>query len=122
MIVVRRYRCDEGHEWLIRRSDGEKEHPEDSICPFGHVAVTCRDEYPVEDVQILIKPAARIVDTVKKQRILEGRYLLSIVDREGQEICTTIENYDWDKIVKIACFFRDKSIEQALEWWVKRNL
>jgi hypothetical protein len=122
MRVFRSYRCDHGHHWIVRREDGEGEHPSDTVCPEGHSAITCREEFPVDDVQILISPAARIVDEVKGQRILDGRYYLSLLDKTGKEVCTSKEHYDWDTVVKLTAFFRKRSIEMALTWWAKRGL
>lgn len=122
MRVFRSYRCDQGHHWIVQREDGEGEHPSDTVCPEGHPAITCRVEFPVDDVQILISPAARIVNEVKGQRILDGRYYLSLLDKTGKEVCTSKEHYDWDTVVKLAAFFRKRSIEMALSWWAKRGL
>lgn len=122
MKIFRRYRCDFEHEWVVQRVSDEVEQPADTLCPEGHPAVTCREELPVDDVQILISPAARIVDPLRKQRILDDRYFLSLLDKAGGELCATKENYDWEAIVKFAAFFKGKSREQALAWWSKRGL
>jgi hypothetical protein len=116
-----RYRCDQGHDWLIRRDENEPECPEDQLCQEGHAAVTCRIEKPVDDVQVLLSPAARIVDDVKGQRILNDRYLLSLLDKTGAEPCSSQENYSWDEVVKLAFLFKGKSVEDALRWWGRRK-
>ena len=122
MRVVRRYRCDEGHEWFVQRQDTEEELPADQVCPVGHVAVTCRVEYPVDDVQVLISPAARVVDPEKGQRVLEDRFYLSLLDKTGTEILSSREHFDWNGAIKLASFFKGKSVEQARSWWTRRNL
>jgi hypothetical protein len=122
MRIFRTYQCDEGHHWIVQRQDTENAQPSDSICPDGHPAVTCRVESPVDDVQILISPAARVTDRLTGQRILDGRYYLSLLDKDGREICMSKEHYDWDTIVKLAAFFRKKAIDFALAWWKKRDL
>lgn len=121
MKVFRSYCCEEGHEWLIGRNERELELPEDQICPRGHAAVTCRIERPVDDVHVLLSPAARIVDDVKGQRILNDRYLLSLLDKAGAELCSSQENYSWDEVVKLAFLFKGKSVEDALRWWARRK-
>lgn len=121
MRVFRHYRCDQGHDWLIRRDENEPERPEDQLCQEGHAAVTCRIEKPVDDVQVLLSPAARIVDDVKGQRILNDRYLLSLLDKTGAELCSSQENYSWDEVVKLALLFKGKSVEDALRWWSRRK-
>ena len=122
MKIFRRYRCEAEHEWVVQREDTEGELSSDSICPEGHAAVTCRIELPVDDVQVLISPAARIVDRLREQRILDGRYYLSLLDKTGSALCFTKESYEWDAVVKLAAFFRGKSVQHALEWWRKRDL
>ena len=122
MRVFRHYHCDYGHQWTVQRQHTEDEQASDLICPEGHPAITDRVELPVDDVQILISPAARVVDQLKRQRILDGRYYLSLLDKNGKELCASKEHYDWDAVVKLSAFFTDKAIEQALAWWAKRNL
>ena len=122
MRVVRRYRCDQGHEWFVRRQDTEEEWPVDHVCPEGHVAVTGRVEYPVDDVQVLISPAARVVDPEKGQRTLNDRFYLSLLDKTGIEILSSREHLDWDEAIELASFFKGKSVEQARSWWTKREL
>ena len=114
--------CDNGHRWTVQRPHTEDEQSSDMICPEGHPAITCHVELPVDDVQILISPAARVVDQVRRQRILDGWYYLSLLDKTGKELCASKEHHDWVSVVKLAAFFRAKSIEQALAWWAKRNL
>jgi hypothetical protein len=122
MRVFRRYHCDYGHQWTVQRLHTEDEQASDLICSEGHPAITDRVELPVDDVQILISPAARVVDQLKRQRILDGQYYLSLLDKNGKELCASKEHYDWDAVVKLSAFFTDKAIEQALAWWAKRNL
>jgi hypothetical protein len=121
MRVFRIYRCDHGHHWEVHRRDSE-EQPSDCICPEEHPAITCRVEHPVQDVQMLITPAARVVDQVSRQRILDGRYYLSLLDKTGAELCASRDHYDWDTVVTLSAFFKDKSVERALAWWTKRKL
>jgi hypothetical protein len=122
MRIFRHYHCDYGHQWTVQRQHKEDEQPSDLICPEGHPAITGRVELPADDVQILISPAARVVDQLKRQRILDGRYYLSLLDQNGKELCSSKEHYDWNAVMKLAAFFTDKAIEQALAWWATRNL
>ncbi|TWB87583.1 hypothetical protein FBZ93_121144 [Bradyrhizobium macuxiense] len=121
MRVFRHYHCDHGHRWTVQRQQTEDEHASDLICPEGHPTITCQIELPVDDVQILISPAARVVDQLRRQRTLDGRYYLSLLDKNGKELCASREDYDWDAVVKLSAFFRDKGTEQALAWWAKRD-
>ena len=122
MKVVRNYRCDAGHEWIVARNAEEGEKAGDDICPAGHSAVTCRVEQPVEDVQILLVPAARIVDAVKGQRVLDGRYYISILDKAGSELLASKDHFAWDEVLKLAGLFQGKSVEQARRWWERKKL
>jgi hypothetical protein len=78
-------------------------------------------EFPVEDFQILISPAARIVDPLREQRTLDGRYYLSLLDKTGTEVRASKTHYDWDAVVRLATFFKGKSVEQALIWWARQD-
>jgi hypothetical protein len=84
MRVFRHYHCDYGHQWTVQRQHTEDEQASDLICTEGDPAITGRVELPVDDVQILISPAARVVDQLRRQRILEGRYYLSLLDKNGK--------------------------------------
>jgi len=121
MKIFRNYMCDDNHHWLICRDESEGELAGDNICPYGHAAVTCRIEYPVDDVQVLLSPAARIVDNVKAQRTLDDRYYISLLDKRGVELSFSKEHYSWDEVVKLAFLFKGKSIEAALLWWRRKK-
>ena len=86
MFVHRRYTCDFGHQWIVRRLGGEAEQTGDAICPEGHEAVTCQLEVPADEVQVLLRPAARVSDQITGQLMLEGRYWLVSLDRYGEEL------------------------------------
>src|SRR3954467_4069089 len=97
MKVFRSYRCEEGHTWIVQRHDDEGEQRLDGVCPQGHPAITCQVEYPVDDVQILISPAARVLDARTEMRTLDGRYYISLLDSSGKQICASRQHYDWDQ-------------------------
>jgi hypothetical protein len=85
MRIFCHYHCDCGHQWTVQRQHTEDEQPSDLICPEGHPAITGRVELPVDDVQVLISPAARVVDQVKQQRILNGRCRATIKVRRQRQ-------------------------------------
>ncbi len=121
MRVYRRYRCDFGHQWIVQRKQGEAESPEDVNCPEGHEAVTCNEEEPADEVQIVLRPAARVVDRAKGQLGLEGRYWLVLLDRAGAELCSSTAHYSWEQAIRLAELFRGKSPDRALQWWNRRS-
>jgi hypothetical protein len=121
MRVYRRYRCDFGHEWTLPRQDDEPERKEDTYCPEGHEAVTCKEEQPADEVQVLLRPAARIVDRVKGQVALSGRYWLLLLDRFDKTLCVSSRDYSWDEAVRLAGLFKGKDHVQAMEWWSRES-
>jgi hypothetical protein len=116
------YRCDHGHHWDVERGSGEPERAEDTKCVHGHEAVTRRDDIPTDEVQILIRPAARVVDRVKEQRALEGRYWLVLLDRDDGELRRSSQHYTWEEAARLGRLFVGKDNATALKWWKKRGL
>lgn len=121
MRVYRVYHCDFGHQWTVTSQQGEPEKVEDTCCSEGHEAVTCNEELPADEVQILLRPAARIVDSVTGQVWLSARYFVVLLDRADQEICVSMEHYSWDESIKLAELFKGKDKARALEWWRRRS-
>lgn len=120
MEIVRVYRCDHGHEWRIVCVEGADELAVHTLCPVGHEAVTCSVEEPADEVQIVVRPAARLVDPVRQQLVDEGRYLLVLLDRRGEEMLRSVNRYSWDEVVGLGRLFRGKSAQRARELWEKR--
>ena len=121
MRVYRQYCCDYGHVWTVNTQEGEPELEEDLRCPHGHEAVTCEEEQPADEVQTLLRPAARIVDRVTGQTSDSGRYFVVLLDRADRELCTSIQHYSWDEAIKLAGLFKGKSASRALDWWKRRS-
>jgi hypothetical protein len=121
MEVLRRYRCDHGHEWRVVVHEGDPEFPEHTRCPEGHEAVTCVEERPADEVQILIRPAARIVDSVTGQLADDGKYRFILLDRDGGTVEQSSNLYTWEEAVALGRLFRGKTVERAREWWGKRR-
>jgi hypothetical protein len=122
MRAYRRYRCDEGHEWTVATQTGAPEIEANTICPHGHVAVTCNEELPADEVQILIRPAARVVDSVAGRIWDADRYFVVLLDRRDHELCMSKSHYPWDEAVKLALLFKGKTEDRALEWWKRKAL
>lgn len=121
MRVYRQYCCDYGHRWEVERESGDPERPDDTRCAEGHEAVTCNEAEPTDEVQVLLRPAARVVDRVKGQRALDDRYWLVLLSREGQELRKSSKHYAWDEAVSIGKLFRGKDPTRAMEWWARRS-
>ena len=118
MRTFRRFRCEHGHELLVR---GPEPHAQPPRCAEGHEAVTCNEEGPTEEVQILLRPAARVVDSITGRSILEGRYYLVLLTPEGLELRHSEEHYEWEDALRRASLFRGKEIGHAARWWDKAN-
>lgn len=117
MRVYRKYTCESWHDWVICRQDTDPELPQDTLCPYGHEAVTRRDEPPADEVQLLLRPAARIIDSVTGRLGLEKRYWLVLLDREDAEIAVSKQHYTWDEVVQLAMRYRGLDKARALERW-----
>lgn len=120
MRVYRRYHCDFGHEWTVVTRTDAPEAAADVVCPHGHEAVTCNEALPADEVQVLLRPAARIVDRVTGLVRHEGRYYVVLLDRGDQELCVSNEHYPWDDAIKLAAQFRGKDAQRALAWWRRK--
>lgn len=115
----RRYRCDHGHEWIIFKDESELELPENRLCPEGHEVVTLQREKVLGHVQITFRPAGRIIDSVKGQSIMEGRYYVVIDDLLSSKELVTDNTFTWDEACKFARKFDQKSIDWVLKYWSK---
>lgn len=115
--VYRHYRCDHGHDWEVERDAAEPERAEDGQCAFGHEAMTRTDQMPADEVQVLIRPAARIVDSVTGQLGLEGRYWVVLLGSGDKELCRSSKHYTWDEAVQLGRMLKGKEENAALEWW-----
>ena len=122
MRAYRRYRCDHGHEWTVITEEQTEEAASETVCPEGHEAVTCNEELPADEVQVLVRPAARIVDRVTGAVAASGRYYLVLLDRNDRELCASSEHFSWQEAVKLAGLFRGKDANRALEWWRRKRL
>ena len=122
MRVFREYRCDFGHRWTVTGQQGTPEKPEDAICPEGHAAVTCSEQPPADRVQILIRPAARVVDKVSTRIWYSDRYYLLLIDRADCELRVSAQHYTWDEALELAVIFKDAEEQHALELWTQHNL
>jgi hypothetical protein len=120
MRVYREYRCDHGHEWTVTSREGAPELAQHTQCPEGHEAVTCSEQQPADEVQIVLRPAARIVDRVTGQTQHQGRYFVALLDRADQELCVSTEHYTWEEAVMLANLFKGKDASRAMDWWRRK--
>jgi hypothetical protein len=83
------YLCDRGHAWTVTSREGAPEEAVETRCPEGHEAVTCHEALPADEVQILLRPAARVVDRETGNTWHSGRYFLVLLDRADRELCAS---------------------------------
>ncbi len=122
MKVYWRYTCDFGHEWVLYRDEDVAESESDSYCPEGHPAVTLIKERPVDEVQITFRPAARIVDPVKFQVIMKGRYSLVLTDINEMQQLVSKQSFRWHEVVQLAAMFRGLSWSDTADLWRRKQL
>jgi hypothetical protein len=113
------YTCDYGHEWTILRDEKAQAVPEDRICPFGHESVTLQKWRPIDLVQIMLKPAAVLVDTFTNQIQYEKEYWLILSDIEDIEKLVSSRPYLWREVLSLAEKFQGRSKASAWELWGK---
>ena len=86
--------------------------PSVEACPFGHQAVTLIKERPVDDVQITMRPAARIVDEIKGQVAWKGKYYVVISTFGSSSELVSRNVYAWED----ACLFARKFEGRTFDW------
>lgn len=114
MRVYWRYSCDHGHHWHFFREEDSHEAPEDAKCVEGHEAVTLSKCAPTPEVQITVRPAAYVGDSVTGRLQLEGRYLIVLSDLRGIIELVSIETFGWDEAVKYSRQFVGKTMEEVI--------
>ncbi len=122
MRLYRRYRCDHGHEWTVVSQEGTREDADQVVCPNGHEAVTCNEELPADEVQIVVRPASRVADRVTGAVLHAERYYLVLLDRADRELCASRQHLSWDEAIQLSALFRGKSASTALDWWRRKDL
>jgi hypothetical protein len=120
MRVYREYRCEWGHGWKVHCRKDDPELPEHILCPEGHEPITCCEQEAADEVQVLIRPASRIVDRTNGRVAHSGSYFLVLLDREDQEIRCSVQCYSWDEAIQLAGLYKGKTVEQALLWWERK--
>ncbi len=121
MRIYKRYRCDHGHEWTVQTEQVAADDISETYCPMGHIAITCNIETPADVIQVLIRPAARIVDHATGLQWGAGRYFLILLDNADREIGVSNSHYSWDEVMKLASLFNGKDSKAAAEWWKRKK-
>jgi hypothetical protein len=122
MKEYRVYRCDFGHQWTLFKDKDDPEINSDCRCPEGgHEAITTSIDPAGDYVQIILRPAARIVDRVKQQVMFQGKYYLIITDLDRKEERVSQEIYTWEEACRLARIFENRSFDWALKLWEKKS-
>jgi len=114
VIESRVYACDDGHMWRVFREPGSPAAESDETCEFGHPAVTCTHEPLAAGIDIIFRPAERVVDRVKGQVHGRSRFFLVLRDlRSGAEV-SSLRDYPWEQAVEVGAALRQLEPERAL--------
>ena len=115
----RRYRGDFGHEWVLFRDEQDPEQESERICPEGHQVITKRREKAIDDTQVTFRPAGRIVDPVKGQELMRGRYYVVLSNMDSSQELVTKSTFSWDEACQFAQRFDKRPFEWTLKQWDK---
>lgn len=113
----RRYRCDFGHQWTVANDHAGSEAEHQPKCEFGHEAITCSIEKPIEDVIISFIPAGRVTDAGRGAEICRGRYYLLISNWDRTRELRTTNPATFDEVSNLAKRFEKRSFEWAEKNW-----
>ncbi len=111
-----RYDCDFGHHWTFYRDLDAPERPEDTVCPFGHEAVTRTREPVVDRVEIAFRPGARVVDSVKGQIGHEYDFHLVLTDPRTGETRMSLRPVPWTEALRHAQALYDRGLTRDRSW------
>jgi hypothetical protein len=110
MKVYVQLHCDYGHSW----EDFVDENAEvPKVCPKGHEAVTYKKMPPIDQVQVTIRPAGRLADSVKEQYIYENKVQIIVSDIQETWKYHSQSLYSWREAEEILRKFEKRSLAQA---------
>ncbi|NWJ48689.1 MAG: hypothetical protein HXX08_22745 [Chloroflexi bacterium] len=115
------YRCDDNHTWEFFRDENYQVKPEDSLCPYGHKAVTVEKRFPIDQVEIAFRPAGYLADPVTGRYVFEKKYKFVITNFRETKFLISEKRYSWEDIKVLAEKFKNKSASEAWELWYKLN-
>ena len=110
MKVYFELRCDFGHRWG-GFLDEEAAVPEE--CPEGHEAVTLTKMPPIDQVQITIRPAGRLVDAASGRYAFENKVQIVVSDIQGAWEYQSQQFYSWREAESVVRMFEKRSLAQA---------
>jgi hypothetical protein len=107
------YKCDHGHAWTVFRDAEADEDPADAVCPSGHEAVTLSKCPLLDVVQVSIRPAAQVIDSVTGRFGHEYEYYLVITDLHESAERMSAHRYTWSRAKELLDHFRNLPAGQA---------
>ena len=112
--------CDFGHHWTLFVDVQIAEKKDDGLCPVcveSTEAVMLKKCPVANEVQITIRPASRIVDRVKQQIALRGKYYIIISDISESWHKVSEKTYSWNETMEIIRNFAgvEGEMKQQLE-------
>ena len=101
MIETRFYMCDESHQWRVFREQNSPPAEGDETCEFGHPAVTCSRQPLSSGIDIVLRPARRVVDDVRSQVHGQSRYFLVLRDLQSSTELSSVRDYPWEEAIRL---------------------
>jgi hypothetical protein len=118
MKVFWNYQCDYGHHWELLKEEHAEESPEETVCPYGHEAVTLQKAVPVDEVVISFLPAGVILDPVMRRLSTYGKYWFVLINRVGgDEEKKSSKSYNWLEVTSLANKFHGLTWDKARQLW-----
>jgi hypothetical protein len=102
--------CDYGHQW-----GGFFEEDADipMQCTDGHEAITCSKQAPIDQVQVTIRPAGRITDSVRHQTAFERYVWIIVSDIQGTWEYRSNKVYSWREAEQLIRLFESCTLDKA---------
>lgn len=118
MRVYWHYGCDLAHHWVVERDDDLEPEASEKICSEGHPAVT-ESRYPaVDQVEIRLRPAGRIVNPQRsrtRQTLHENKYFLVLSTVGGRDETVSEKVYDWRTVLGLMERFQGRPVAESIE-------
>ena len=104
--------CDFGHQWGGLFDEGADIS---ELCPEGHEAVTLQKMPPIDQVQVTLRPAGRLADSVKGQYVFENKVQIIVSDIQGLWQYQSKKFYSWREAEGVLRLFEKRSLAQAIK-------
>ena len=115
MKVYWTYCCDYGHSWKIFRDENVAENLADTICPYGHEAVTLKQLAPADRVSVMLIPAAYMSKSSSIEVVMDTTFYIQIVDSSRDNTLTSDNSYSLDRCIELIRELQKLTWEQSIK-------